>query len=213
MRATHCRFRCPPCTGTQPRSALVGDAPTRGWASNLPALHTSPRTPQRGLAAVLGGMRSGSSDLLLRPVSSQPVSSSALLNPFEGYTQPAEHRASAGLWPGREYGKQTGIADRRGNVSLPMTSCLVSPWYDQTCTVSGPAPGSSAASLWPFCCPQICHLEWLLDSGYGSCRDNAEGGYAKEPQYRVDGSIVIPVPQSCQFPLEARCCSTGWSHV
>lgn len=124
-------------------------------------------------------------------------------------------RASAGLWPGREQvgqEEQLGLQrDRRGNVSLPRTSCLVSPWYDQTCTVSGPAPGSSAASLWPFCCPQTCHLEWLLDSGYGSCRDKAEGGYAREPQHRVGDFIITPVPQLCQFPLDTRRCSTGWS--
>lgn len=152
---------------------------------------------------MLGGIRSGSSDLLLRPASSQPASSYALLNPFKGHMQPAECRASAGLWPGREqagHREQTWIAERQEGQCPPRTSCLVSPWYDQTCTVSGPVQGSSAASLWPSCCPQTCHLEWLLDSGYGSCMDKVEGGRAREPHvHRVDGSIIIPVPQSCQF--------------
>lgn len=31
--------------------------------------------------------------------------------------------------------------------------------------------------------------------------DKVEGRHAREPQvHRVDGSIIIPVPQSCQFP-------------
>lgn len=86
-RATHCRFGWPPCTGTHPCSALVGGAPTQGTGTaghqiSQPGAH---RVAQQGLAAVLGGMKSGSSDLLLRPVSSQPASSSALFSPLKGH--------------------------------------------------------------------------------------------------------------------------------
>lgn len=163
---------------------------------------------------MLGGRRSGSSDLLLLPSLHLPLPSSIPLrathNLQSAGPQQGCGQAESKLGTESKLGLQRY---RSGSASLPRTSCLVSPWYDQTCTVSGPVPGSSAASLWPFCCPQTCHLEWLLDSGYGSCRDKAEAGHAREPQRRLDGSIIIPVPQSRQFPLEACHCSTAWSHV
>lgn len=157
---------------------------------------------------MLDDTSSGSSDLLLRPVSAQPASPPALLSPFRGHTQPTEHpelqqscgQAESRLGSDSELGLQR---DRSHKVSLLRTSsCPASPWCDQTCTGSDPAPGSSAVSLWPSCCPRTCHLEWLLGSGYGSCRHRAEGRHAREPQQRADNSVTVPVPRPCQFSWE-----------
>lgn len=157
------------------------------WAPHLPActhLLACPRRDQ--LLCWVGGDRVAAtfcSDLFLPnlflPLPSS-IPSRATLNLQSAGLQQGCGQAETKLGTDSKLGLQR---DRWGNVSLLRTSCLVSPWYDQTCTASGPVPGSSAASLWPFCCPQTCHLEWLLDSGYGSCRDKAEGGHEREPQH------------------------------
>lgn len=180
-----------PCMGRHPRSELVEDSPTQDTETaghQIPGPCALPLTsPSRdwplcwmiqAQAAVIFCSDLFLPSLLLPLPSSVP--SGATLSPQSNQSfSRAVVRQRAGWAVTASWGcRETGAT----KVSLLRTSsCPTSPWCDQTCTGSDPDPESSAVSLWPSCCPRTCHLEWLLGSGYGSCRHRAEGRHAREP--------------------------------